>query len=315
MDIELYQKFFNHYQIERILDCSTYSSKTYLGDPKDNCRFCGIKREEGKFKTEAHLIPKLLGNQYLLSHFECDDCNALFQKYDDSLSKYLGLYRTASRTKGKKWPKFKDSSSGIQAYVEEDGVVNFILPDLNKLEEAIQTKKLTIVAKNQSYIPLYVYKSVLKMAMSILPSEYVSNFTQTNLFLQGSLNLFSIDKIDIFKCVVHFMPGPYTVDHPVLFLYKRKLDIKICPEFICHLLYKNLSFQLFIPFNVSDSHLFGGVPTTVNFNPMMVPIEAEEEFGPKQSIVVDFNSMERSKDNTISLTFKFTDLKKNTSST
>lgn len=310
VDIENFNKFFDTYSIEAVLDCGDYTAKSYLGITDDVCRYCGKTRPEVTFKNDPHVIPQALDNQFLLSHFECDNCNDLFKKYDDSISKYLGLYRTASGTKGKKYPKFKDDSTGIQAFMESDGAVKFIVPNLHELEHELKNNKITISAKNQPYIPIYVYKSLVKMAIAILPQGDLQFVSKTLTFLQEQLELSNPENIDIFKSVIHFIPGPPIVYYPKLILYKRKAQENEYPQFIVQFLYKNISFQFFLPFNENDNHIFNGVPHTIIFNPIALPIVHENIFGSKQATVADFRSSERTTDNSISLSFAFTTLTK-----
>lgn len=44
-----------------------------IGD-KGACRFCGT-RESSRFRKLAHTMPEALGNKWIFSRDECDDCN------------------------------------------------------------------------------------------------------------------------------------------------------------------------------------------------------------------------------------------------
>src|SRR5687767_7083946 len=157
-DVEKIKFFYSKYKLEAIINTSNYISKSHLGTKMDSCRFCGATRVSGSFSTDSHTIPQLLGNRYLLSHYECDDCNKLFSSYDDSLGNYLGLYRTMSLTKGRKIPKFKDEDSGMVAMAESDGTLSIILPNLDDLEKSFESKEWTIKGNNKPHIPIHTFK-------------------------------------------------------------------------------------------------------------------------------------------------------------
>jgi hypothetical protein len=83
----------NQYNKVLEINISKHEKKSAHGKDNGYCRFCMRIFPEVTFKNEAHIIPKSLGNKYLLSKHECDECNALFAKYDDNLAKHLAMYR------------------------------------------------------------------------------------------------------------------------------------------------------------------------------------------------------------------------------
>jgi len=311
-DVNKIRLFNSHYKVAQIIDCSTYKRKSFLGEKVDNCRFCGVTKKAGNFRKDAHVIPAFLGSRFLLSYYECDDCNSHFQKFEDTMANFLGLYRTATSTKGRSIPKFKDTSTGVEAHVEPDGMVNFIIPQLNELEDEINQGKVTVTAKNNPYVPLLLYKLLVKIALAIAPTNKMLSLGNTSKFLLDKLKLENPDKIDFFKCCFHFIPGPTIVENPMAVLYERINSDSYIPELLFQLLYKNISFQIFIPFNEQDSHLNKPNTTlTIPFNPMLISVEHEEEFGPKQFSVMNLNSSVKTIANDISLTFKFITLERN----
>ena len=74
------------------------NSKSIGGGPV--CRFCG-NDDRQKFQTRAHTFPEALGNKWVFSDDECDDCNARFSVYEDALTKAVGPLLTLGGTKGK----------------------------------------------------------------------------------------------------------------------------------------------------------------------------------------------------------------------
>ncbi|MFT6333913.1 MAG: histidinol phosphatase-like PHP family hydrolase [Halioglobus sp.] len=64
------------------INISKASRKTTHGQKARFCRFCKKSHPKVSFNDDAHNIPKSLGNRFLLSNHECDNCNKLFGKYD-----------------------------------------------------------------------------------------------------------------------------------------------------------------------------------------------------------------------------------------
>ena len=76
------------------------SQEIILGS-RGPCRFCSATNPK-KFRTKSHTIAEGLGNKWLISLDECDDCNKKFQLYDDALCKSVGVILTLGGVLGKK---------------------------------------------------------------------------------------------------------------------------------------------------------------------------------------------------------------------
>jgi hypothetical protein len=64
------------------------------------CRFCGSS-DRTRFRKTAHTIPEALGNKWVFSKDECDNCNATFSRYEDALANSISPFLTLGATKGK----------------------------------------------------------------------------------------------------------------------------------------------------------------------------------------------------------------------
>jgi hypothetical protein len=73
---------------------------TYLG-LKGVCRYCGCT-DASRFRNVSHTFPEALGNKWIVSLDECDNCNKLFSVYDDALSNSVSPFLTLGGVKGKK---------------------------------------------------------------------------------------------------------------------------------------------------------------------------------------------------------------------
>src|SRR5205823_4229084 len=72
----------------------------YLGN-SGHCRYCGT-RDPSAFRTLAHTFPEALGNKWVFSRDECDNCNTkIFSKYDDEFAKAVSPLLTLGGVKGK----------------------------------------------------------------------------------------------------------------------------------------------------------------------------------------------------------------------
>ena len=310
-DIEKVETFLNEYDVLKVIQCGDYSEKTFLEDPTNGCRYCKKSNEATRFRNDAHTIPAFLGSRFLLSRDECDDCNELFKQYDDSLSKFLGFYRTASNTKGRSVPKFKDAKSGVSAFIEPDDTLKIILPNLDDIERAQVTKEVELTVNNQPHVPMNVFKSLLKIAFGIMPKEELPNLELTRRFIINDLILDGTQKVSLLKCAMDFIPAPMLIDLPVAIIFKRKNPNSLLPGLMFKLCYKQVTLQILIPFNDEDKHLYerkynGSIP----FSPNVVPIEILSKFGPPQRKIIDLSSLEKSTSTEMKVKFKFDRLEK-----
>jgi hypothetical protein len=66
------------------------------------------------------MIPEMLGNKYLLSDFECDECNSVFSRYESDLSCSLGIQKTLWRLLlNQKGTGFTSPSKAVTAEQED----------------------------------------------------------------------------------------------------------------------------------------------------------------------------------------------------
>lgn len=310
--LERFQKFFGKYEIHATRTLTGRKEKTYIGNKTDGCRFCGKPRGEVKFDT-PHVIPQLMGNKYLVSHFECAGCNAIFKVHEDSLANYLGAYRTMTKTKNKsKTPKFKYDQTGLAISEIEGGVVQVISPDFRDVELDVENLRGKIKAKRNPYIPLHVFKILTKIGCCLIPESELRYFTKTMKFLieDHKGNPFKNDP-DLFTLLVNFIPGPSFFPEPVGMIFKRKADVSDVPARMFVFCYKNLVLQTIIPFCELDDHLLKGpITITIPLIPVLISKEWFDQFGPDQFYNVPLFSTEKTRDEDATVELKFTRLEK-----
>ena len=175
--------FYSAYRLQQTIECSP----EFVINPDDTssriCRFCRKREPEVTFNNKAHLIPFLIGNQHLLSNFECDCCNAYFSKYESDLARFLSVQRTFNRIR-----KRKGGVAGFNTYnkdvsvehVESSDSIVLKVDKSNPQENAIShdesTDTLTITFQTQDYRPLRVYKALIKIALSVMSEDEMKHY-------------------------------------------------------------------------------------------------------------------------------------------
>jgi hypothetical protein len=154
------ENFFNVYNIN-----SSYTVcdvKPQLKKKQERvCRFCGKSYGEVKFKDNAHVFPRSLGNESLVSDFECEVCNKKFSRYENDLCYFLGIERTINRTHGyKSIPTFKNKNIRAQKSqcLGHDAIKISSLA--GSLYEMNKEPGIKIISNTKhAYTPINVYKA------------------------------------------------------------------------------------------------------------------------------------------------------------
>ena len=208
------------------------SERVYLGDKvKQLCRYCGRSGPEVKFKRLAHAIPDQVGNDWLFDHEECDSCNRDFAKWTHP-------WRTLGRIKGKKGvPSIKsnDQTFRIDATVASTpaetgaGTVRHSLKILmgandarHELNEADRTVKLTL--DRPAYVPMGVFKCLVKMAIAIMPSEEAQRCAHLKNWILQPTHTFESYPYKPLHVLYQFAPGPLPNDRVACCLLRRRSE-------------------------------------------------------------------------------------------
>lgn len=147
------------------------------------CRFCGKNENDVAFKKIAHACPELLGQNNFVIYDECDLCNEKFSKYESHLSKFFLPYLSVVGVKGKKKiPNFQarkdndDEKTRTSVKYTDDGKINLFLSSLDDYKIDVENKTMSIRFRNPAIKPIYVYKSLLKVALSFLPQIKIQKY-------------------------------------------------------------------------------------------------------------------------------------------
>lgn len=110
IDSELIKYYDSFYDVVRTPDFDDRSrllnpiyGKRELGNATNKrCRFCDRDENEVTFNKIAHVFPESIGNNVLISNYECDECNQFFgNTIENEYSNFFGLYHSVMQIEGK----------------------------------------------------------------------------------------------------------------------------------------------------------------------------------------------------------------------
>ena len=272
--------------------------KEFLKDSIPNkCRFCGRSFPKVSFNSEAHSIPQFIGNKSLISLFECDPCNKeYFNSFENEFANFMLPHNAMSGTKTRKnkITKYKQVGQPLIKSNNEKILLESV-PDsiINKSE----ADRFEIKVKIPSFIPEYIYRCLVKIALSIIPEDKLTNYKGTikwlmNREIESNLKpamLFSMYPFHIqsneIRCVV---------------LERKDISNKNVPHSIFFLSYNNFAFQTYIPFNSKEK-----IGIKLKSFPFVFPMTIDlniEYSGLKTLNFIDLSSKEKKTDEIITYT-------------
>jgi HNH endonuclease len=224
------------------------------------CRYCLKTRPETTFAQVAHTIPECLGNRTLISLDECDQCNQRFsQTFEDDFDKFTQPMRTMMGVRGKNGvPVFKsrDGKGRVQLdptrkhfTIEEQGMAAILSDD-----EANKTLELTL--KGRPYVPLEVYRCLVKMAFGVLPDEELEPFDLTRRCLVEPPGPPPPAVASLAAVHLGFVPGKFP--DPFISLWRRSQRGIPAPYMLSTLGACGLIFMYALPLSSEDDHLIPG---------------------------------------------------------
>lgn len=248
--------------------------KMYIGDKKDRyCRFCGRKGPEAKFKNIAHALPEFLGNKQVILLQECDECNSFFsENIEVHLDKFTRPFRLISQIKGKtKVPSYKtkDGNSRID-FDKEQGLISSETIDQRISDIDFEKKRLTLTFNYEPYVPAAVYKSFVKMALSVIHEEELPPFQKAIKWILNADHSKKIMNPQIIK--VLFIPGVNPNRIVASFFLRRKKNVEQddLPYSIFVLGFGNFVCQLMVP---SSNDFKGSKTISFKFSFFPTPFE------------------------------------------
>lgn len=306
MDAKRAESFFEIYEIEHII--KDEERPVFLGEKMDRkCRFCNKQSPEVTFKKDAHVIPQLMGNAHLLSYFECDTCNSLFSKYEDSFANFTGIHRTVyAFLAKKKVPKFKNPQTGFLLTTQDNKLFTKVNGDLG--DEIIiddENKTGIINTVRHTYVPMYIPKVLLKIAFCMLREHELKDYELLRLFLSGSDYDEKFDGNTYLKVFSYVFPGPPIVK-PKALLYRKKQahHLTLAPQKHLIVHFSNFVFQICLPYNEKDKDMIGKTGS-FHIYPLLIDKEFIEQKGDASESYTDFSSSKKRIGEKHSMKFSF----------
>lgn len=275
--------------------------KIYLGEKTNRvCRFCGRSETSGAtFKKEAHALSHFISNNRLFSYYECDDCNQKYAQFENDYAAYMKLYHCFLQVYGKNGiPSYKVWKSRIDA--QKNYFEIKIFEDDPTLTAKIDEDSNTLTIETKiTYTPLYVYKALLKMALTILPDDDFQLFKNA-LSLLNSNTALPTTKIPVLFRLYGQSVNIYKHVAAMVFKQKEQSTKKIPPYWFV-LAYNNICIQMPLFGCDLDKKIDG---MNINLIPILTPPDIEEAPIINQKWL-DLSRSEQIKNEPISLSLQF----------
>ncbi len=259
------------------------------------CRFCGKNENEVDFKKIAHACPELLGQNNLVIYDECDSCNEKFSKYESHLSKFFLPYLSVVGVKGKKKiPDFQsrkdneDENTRTSLKYTDDGKINLYLNSLDDYKVDVENKTMSIRFRNPAIKPIYVYKALLKIALSFLPQCKVQKYQLLFDWLQnGNTEIVFFSTLFITKLTRK------KFGKPSVQLYEANkifTDKDFHPELTLVVNFANIIAQIYLPLSESFDYpkSDGKSPTLELYPAFIYNVDSEKHKGSDRPITVNY---------------------------
>jgi hypothetical protein len=251
-----FTNFLDAYYPEKIMFPPDEPIRDFIPRELRVCRFCNQPQGVKRFRKDAHIIPNFLGNKYLISDFECDDCNAVFSEYENDFANWLGIIRSISKTEGKsgvptfKSPRDKVTARLVDFYNNKVTKVSTQNSDGETLKYDPETGEVVINYTKASYTPIKVYKAFLKIALSMIASENVEQYRPTFKFLLDEAENPSFKGFA--KVICHYVPTNQSYSQPFAIMFKKiNQDAKL-PQHTFLLYYETYIYGFTLPFSAVD---------------------------------------------------------------
>jgi hypothetical protein len=219
---------------------------------------CLVKRyvEQGQGQV-SHTLPEAIGNKCLFSLDECDKCNDFFgQTIDKDFANYLGIHRTMQQINGKNGvPKYGVPGKQPRLWrAEPNQFFATAQFDDDFIEIDIAEAKGIIKGFKQPYRPNSVFKCLVKIALAVMPTDEMHNFTKTLAWLQHEN---PPDKNNLAAHFCFISNSEMTRNGIDITLMRRQDPAAKLPYISFLLAFSKLTFQIFLPFCKADQHFAG----------------------------------------------------------
>jgi hypothetical protein len=236
-----------------------------IGEPNKSkrlCRFCKNTRKNLSFNKKAHAISEALGNKKIILYDECDSCNQEFGDYlEKSLINFLGFYRVWFDIKGKRGTPEIQIKNGNLKHENGKMTISLKVNDL-KSNQPPNILKLEFI---EPYIPVNVYKTLSKYALSVIDSDNLKSFEKTIEWINDrkNKNIIKLPKVVMFfKPVLNYEPVK-------IILFIRKNENKEYPFLFAEFNLEHIVLVYIIPFSNQDYKGFNNDKEFTNFENLL----------------------------------------------
>lgn len=264
----------------------------HLDKKGSGCRFCGLNTPNVTFKNISHAAPEFLGNHQLVLNSECDTCNKFFSSHlETHLDKYTRHHRTTGQIKGKtKVPSYK-SKDGRARFDIKPGKLPKILArrDEGHYNIDFESKSATITFQVEPFIPSAVYKCLIKIGLSIIDRNEMSEFSRVLRWINQPSHWFAQARPPHpLLAMTTYVPGPRPFQKLKLMMLKKNDLVSLRAHYLLLVAFGNVAYQIMLP---SDKDW--ALPTEkLTLVPIPLPHELQWDFGTPTLSVTDFSSVD-----------------------
>ncbi|OMP80140.1 hypothetical protein [[Flexibacter] sp. ATCC 35208] len=221
-------------------------------DEKTYCRFCKKSPGETTFNEITHLLPELLGRNQIYTSQECDKCNHVFSDYESHLATFVRPFLTMLGIQGKRGvPIFQSRSDGrnqdlVTKVLYSEGKRSVFAGKDSDVKIDYDNHQLSILFRHPPFVPLKIYKALVKIGMSLMPVEfdvYCNHIYKWLLSAEDNIDFINYGFMTTLNGVYWREPGAdlYQANH----IYTKK---EAFPEYTLVLRFANQVFQIYLPF-------------------------------------------------------------------
>ncbi len=238
-----------HHIYDKILTSEDLPHNHFHSDTEKVCRFCGKTYPDVTFNNRPHIIPELLGRNDFVSDFECDKCNKILSNFENNLSTFIQPYLTICGLKTKKKiPTFESRKDELEELItikrNENRVEFNFGRNLKDFQYSDNGQSLSVNLRKKPYIPFLVYKSLVKIALSILPEREIENCVEIFNWLKNDTEILCFSYLIKTRLNSKMYKEPYVSIHKAKHVHKNGNEY---PEYTVLIGTANLVLQFFLP--------------------------------------------------------------------
>jgi hypothetical protein len=280
--------FTRDYNIVASFQFDMIQKRTYLGQKLGYCRFCRESYPKVHF-NDAHALPQFIGNKYLRSHYECEKCNELFSRtIENEMANFMKLLHTTYGVKGEsKIPTYKNN--GVRYSNSPEIKIDNVDNTFSSGNLTGKNSSLTLLT--DKFVPISVYKCLVKMALSILPEIEIPFLLDTFDWIREESQCSSKFELNSLLGIFSQIKNNHLFPHISAVLFKKKNELSSpSPSFIFRLSYSKFAFQIYLPLCKLDTTNSFSVQ---NFKYCPHLIDITTSLGSSENEYVDFASNEK----------------------